>query len=737
MRAITNTTSKARFIHYKVAGVSKKVWVKAFETVIVDDIDTADQLNNKQSQVKNKLFEKQQTGYSPLKNLLLTKGGGFDRDVTYQPYWKGQIGFIQNAVTGEFSGYTFPRLGVGADPKTLYVKTADTVNKIGTKIYLYPHPETLYMEDDLLDYREYRIYNDAGNTVESISSTATTQISPSDMGIIINSNDPTSASLAATYASSWGIPAANIVTVALGSSDNLGSTSTLNTARNSIDSNMPDNVQWLALCFQKPSRVNDNSITWAISNGYSSISQNVDPLPYNPIFNWPGTRPYDIHGIRPSMLVWSASVVSNAVAAHGINPTGTCYMLASNDQSNAPRGNSRISQMQGLNGSAEYADQGISFSFTDNRAGSSGSNPANNILNKPDMMFYFNGMYQIYGMDTNTIQPGAIGDYVTSTAGNLPNGLGQTPITYLLENGFVGACGTVVEPWQNGLGHIANGYYVEGSGDLADQFSNINILVNNYLLGKSCIESYWKSLKQPPRTLVLGDPMVAPFCSTGATNSSGNTQIYVTGCTSPFALNFNPDAFIMGNNCAYPRYFWYMGDPLTTEGYLEPFTNGAGFWATTGITQNTVWKRGSLVLGTGSDEEPRTFMHCTGYNTTYPCYIPGVFGVDFYDLTFFATSGVYQWINSHLQLKAPSVSNPNDLGIYFVDGSYSEHLMDITLGQLMEGQTKIMFPYRVTLTSLVGRGNSGNNAAQMKFNGLGAIIDERQSILYPVEYYSE
>ena len=56
-----------------------------------------------------------------------------------------------------------------------------------------------------------------------------------DVIILVNTNETNSLSLANQYASIWGIPTSNIIQVSLGTSEDLASSATLNTARNSIN----------------------------------------------------------------------------------------------------------------------------------------------------------------------------------------------------------------------------------------------------------------------------------------------------------------------------------------------------------------------------------------------------------------------------------------------------------------------------------------------------------------------
>lgn len=702
MIALTNSSSKGRFLRYKANGVPKSVWVEGYQTVIVQDLNSVDDLLNASSRQKNEIIEKNKNNISTGK---FESGKGFVKNVTDVPKWKGQIGLIQNSLTHEFSSSTFQR--VGADPLTLYYRKEDTTPstfaELGTTFYSHPHRGLPYTESDAIDYGPYRLDLNGGNVITRTPQ-AFTNILPENMGIVINSNDPSSSGLAATYRATWGIPLSNVVTVSLGSNVDMGGNAgAITTARNTIATNMPTNVQWLALCWKSPSRAGANSITWAMTMGYSTISQNTDPLPTNPMWGYGGNTPFDTLGIRPSMLVYSAYTVQQAILAHGFRPSGTCYMVASNDQTGQPRGRARLAQMWNLSASTAYIASGISFNFTNSLSGPQGDTATNNVLNKADLMFYFNGMYTINGMNTNTIRKGAIGDYVTSTSGNLPDGLGQRPVTYLLDHGFVGTAGSVIEPWQNAFNGGYPPYYNAGAGDLTDQFPNIEVLLNQYISGKSLIEAYWKSLKQPTRMLLLGDPMVAPFAYGVGTGSTPT----INGCTNPYADNFNPSATTNDGSCSFSENTYDMSHSSTTISQLVPL-EGSPI-----IYQPTSWKQARI---TGGYMKVSTWSGASLPNIYYPCNVMGLWTVRYTNVSFSANS--YQWINSALRIQ-PRSGGDTDSEIVYVFPNQSTQVVEDGYVNLNTEYAKRSFvlPQPITLTSIVGKnGLSDNNACSMQFS---------------------
>jgi hypothetical protein len=112
---------------------------------------------------------------------------------------------------------------------------------------------------------------------------------------------------------------------------------------------------------------------------------------------------------------------------------------------------------------------------------------------KPDVLFYFTGLAQVPGIDTNRFRPGAVADHLTSSGGQL-NGTRQMSSLLWLEAGATGSYGTVVEPC-----------------NLLAKFPDPTILIGSYLSGATLIDAYWKSVRMPGQGLFIGEPLARPF----------------------------------------------------------------------------------------------------------------------------------------------------------------------------------------------------------------------------------
>jgi hypothetical protein len=333
--------------------------------------------------------------------------------------------------------------------------------------------------------------------------------------------------------------------------------------------------------------------------------------------------------------------------------------------------------MSSLNGSTQYPN--ISFSYEDmvTTNGPTGEGPSNNILNKTKMLMYWNGMYKIYGMETNQILDGAVGDYVTSTSGNLPTGLGQTPITYMIDNGFVGTMGTVVEPWQGSPGAGAS------SGGLVEQFTDITRFVPLYQQGHSLIDAYWRSLKWPVRALVVCDPLCAPY---GNDSGTGTAPVY--GCTDPTATNYNPNATVNDGSCIY--------NPTTPE-LLAKYSFGssstpAKLVADTGVdlTQTTIWRQAKIDNGS---------LVVDQYNASYSMNIDGVKKIKYMNVTL--RDNNHTWLNNMLRIRSNGEIFNSINGQVLKTGVQ----INVLIPELL-----IEFPTPVKITTLIGKGPASDNA---------------------------
>lgn len=357
-------------------------------------------------------------------------------------------------------------------------------------------------------------------------------IDPNKVLIVINQDDPNSLTIANQYATAWGIPAANRVTVSLGNADSVDDAK-FNTARNLVVAASTPTHQYYALCFGTPSRVGvstpSNSMQ-AITSAMSFGRRNVASLTLNPFLNYNGLNPFTDKGARQSWIVLKPTYIHRS--AHGTRPNGTMYGWAAKDQSGSPRGSARISQLSAM-------DSRPNFDFVDMRSMPDGEvgmgenpyqtpqnwaftrmaqwynqyngtgtfpkgDPRGTLFTKKPMAAAFLHMYKFTNLNEMERQPGWYADSVTSFAGYVLADAGQTQVTYMLDLGASMATGVVSEPWQSVAGN--------SSGSLAEQFVDVSKFVPMWQDQKlPNATAVWGSVKSIDRLLVAGDGMCAPF----------------------------------------------------------------------------------------------------------------------------------------------------------------------------------------------------------------------------------
>lgn len=328
---------------------------------------------------------------------------------------------------------------------------------------------------------------------------------PADVLVVWNSAEPATQAVATAYATAWGIPAANIMSVNLGTADEAPSTGTLiSTAKSAIDAKAK---QITVLTMPKPSRlVNGQSITSAIQFGVRSTSA----LTVSPLYNYSGLRPRADKGSAQAFLLISPNYIRKD--ADGTRPTGTSILLLAKDvpSQNNPRGSARAGQTA------------ASLTVWDNRSAPNsgsgaiggGNNPCNYIssacwlstrkITTPVVAAY-QSMDILGDAGTTAWAKGFYGDHVTSFGGYLPplatgyNAKSQTPLTYELDKGASLSVGSVSEPWQG------------AGGSLAQQFVNASIFHPLFIGGKPVGAAAYAAVQCPDRMLFAGDPLCAPF----------------------------------------------------------------------------------------------------------------------------------------------------------------------------------------------------------------------------------
>lgn len=320
----------------------------------------------------------------------------------------------------------------------------------------------------------------------------------SDVLVVVNSADPTSAAMAAAYVTAWGIPVTNVVTVDLGSAETLGNATTLNTARTAINAR---GKEITVLAMKVPhAYAGGQSITSAVMFG----ARNTSSLTVSPLYQYSGLKPRTDKGVAEAFLLRSSNYIRKD--AHGTRPSGQSILVLAKDQITPYRGNARAGQTA------------PGLTLWDNRSTTigAGNNACNYIstlcwisTHRPTapIIAAYQSMYFLGDAGTTTWAKGFYGDHVTSIGGSLPpvnadgtNAGGQTTVLYELEKGASMSVGSVAEPCFTGT-----------CSELAKQFVNVTLFHPLFIGGKPVGAACYAAVQCPDRMLFVGDPMCAPF----------------------------------------------------------------------------------------------------------------------------------------------------------------------------------------------------------------------------------
>lgn len=343
-------------------------------------------------------------------------------------------------------------------------------------------------------------------------------IGPNNLAVIVASGDPNSVAIANYYQTKRSIPASNIITVNLTTGTDTISDTDFATLKAAIDAQLPSGVQATLLTWTAPSRVVGTaagscvmSITSAMAFGFNSsyCANSCTTTTASSYFDSESAQPWQDFQMRPSMMLGASSVsaaqtlIDLGVSADATYPPGDGYLLRTTDA------NRNVRYTDYLNLPTLWTgNSGIQLFYIDNYGGASSGD---SITGKSNVLFYFTGLASVPNIITNTYQPGAIADSLTSFGGYLPSGNGQMPITNWLNAGVTASYGTVAEPC-----------------NYTQKFSQASVLIDHYYRGATLIEAYWKAVSEPGQGLFIGEPLAQPFRDSPSFTISGGQYVIST-----------------------------------------------------------------------------------------------------------------------------------------------------------------------------------------------------------------
>ncbi|CAN5470165.1 TIGR03790 family protein [soil metagenome] len=344
---------------------------------------------------------------------------------------------------------------------------------------------------------------DAGSGGAPEVLTPRTGITSNQMAVLVNDDDPLSVSIADYYVTARSIPATNVVHLHVPAGATL-SVANFTPLAAQVDAALAGTAaEAMAITWTQPYAVGYMSITSAFALGYipqdptTNACSNTSPKcgPDNPYVVDPNsTAPFTDHAFRPAMtipattLAEATALIDRGVASDNTWPKGSAYLMDTSDKVRSAR--------CVLNPTYGYINECQLFLDTWDTTGSgidANIVMADSISDKPDVLFYVQGLASVPGLATNTYLPGAVADHLTSYGGDIPTS-GQMSCFEFIRAGATGSFGTVVEPYA-----------------VQQKFPDPRVLIPRYFGGATLVEAYWKSVSAPGMGIFIGEPLARPF----------------------------------------------------------------------------------------------------------------------------------------------------------------------------------------------------------------------------------
>ena len=337
-----------------------------------------------------------------------------------------------------------------------------------------------------------------------------------ELGVIVAEGDALSEAIAADYQAARGIPAANVIRVKLRTGVDAISAADFALLKAEIDAKLPVGVQATLLTWTAPWKVTGScamSITSAVALGFDAkyCGNGCVATAASPLYDSESSAPWTDHKIRPSMMLGARTraaaktLIERGISADASHPAGDGYFLRTSDSARS----GRYTDQQPL--PARWASR-LQLNYLDNAGGGG----VNALVGKTKVLFYFTGLAKVPDIASNSFQPGAVADHLTSFGGVLASVNGQMPITDWIDGGATASHGTVEEPC-----------------NFAQKFSRASVLIDHYWRGDTLIEAYWKSVEWPGQGLFVGEPLAQPFRDVPSVNIDAGQYVINTRALRP------------------------------------------------------------------------------------------------------------------------------------------------------------------------------------------------------------
>jgi uncharacterized protein (TIGR03790 family) len=318
------------------------------------------------------------------------------------------------------------------------------------------------------------------------ASASAAALAPSQLGLVVNDDEPNSVAIAELYRVAHDIPAQNIAHVRIPNRPRKLGAAAFEELKKDIDRQLAPEVRATLMVWTAPYAVECNSITSAYTNGFDAAQcqKPCGPGKESPFFDKLNpAAPAAQAGGRISMLLPTESVEqARELIARGASrwmtpPKATAYYLVTSEVA-------RNSRAQFFPPNGKIAAKNLSIRNI----------KADVLEGVQDVIIYQTGMARVARLETLRFLPGALADHLTSTGGNLLDDYQMSSLRWL-EAGATASYGSVTEPcnyWQ--------------------KFPNPLVLLKNYVgNGSTAIEAYWSSVAWPAQGVFIGDPLAAPY----------------------------------------------------------------------------------------------------------------------------------------------------------------------------------------------------------------------------------
>ncbi len=336
---------------------------------------------------------------------------------------------------------------------------------------------------------------DAGSTT---TTTPVPALAATHLAVLVAEGDATSEAIGAAYQAARGVPAAQVIRLAVPRGSDTITAAAFATLKAQLDAALPAGVQATLVTWTQPSRVVGScamSITSALAFGFDAAycASSCLATRASPYFDSTSSKPWTDLRIRPSMMLGASTLAqAQALIARGVaadaswtggRGSGQGVFVRTSDSARSVR----YSDFQAA---AAASVPRLTLRYIDNAAGTG----LDFVSSQANVMFYFTGLVTVPQIATNTYLPGAVADHFTSLGGVLPDGGGQMPATQWLQAGATGSYGTVEEPC-----------------NYTEKFPQASVLLRRYVRGETLVEAYWKSVRWPGQGLFLGEPLARPW----------------------------------------------------------------------------------------------------------------------------------------------------------------------------------------------------------------------------------